>query len=191
MFPPIRKTAPSGAPITLGEAKAHCRVDFNDDDLLIESLIQAATQRFDGYYGILCRCLVDQVWQQKFDVWVPEIRLPFTDCSEVLIKYVDALGAEQTVSSSEYEVLTDTVSSFVKFKSAFYYPSIQDENSQPITVEFKSGYGSDSDVPEPIKSAILLMIGHLYENREAVGDAMSELPIGVDMLTAPYRRIWV
>ncbi len=44
-------------------------------------------------------------------------------------------------------------------------------------------------VPTPIRQAMLLMVGHLYENREAstVGPAITELPMGVEALLAPYR----
>lgn len=41
-----------------------------------------------------------------------------------------------------------------------------------------------------ITAAMLLLIGHLYENREAVtvGEAAAELPLGVDALLIPYRH---
>jgi len=44
-------------------------------------------------------------------------------------------------------------------------------------------------VPAPIKHAALLMVGHFYENREAVPDfrAATVLPLGVEALVAPYR----
>ena len=40
----------------------------------------------------------------------------------------------------------------------------------------------------PIRHAALLIVGHLYLNREAVSSAtLSEIPLGVEALTAPYR----
>ena len=54
------------------------------------------------------------------------------------------------------------------------------------------GYGmAESSIPAPIRSAALLMIGHLYQNREAVtgyGAALQETPMGVEALLAPYRK---
>jgi hypothetical protein len=56
-----------------------------------------------------------------------------------------------------------------------------------------SYYGNSPDEPLPasIKAAILLMLGHLYENREATimppSASMSELPLGVQSLLTPYQ----
>jgi len=47
---------------------------------------------------------------------------------------------------------------------------------------FTCGYGSAaSDVPADIRQAALLIVGHLYENREAVIDTngYTMLPMGV------------
>ena len=43
-------------------------------------------------------------------------------------------------------------------------------------------------VPAPLKSAILLLVGDLYENREAGGDALAENPT-FERLIWPYRRV--
>lgn len=45
-------------------------------------------------------------------------------------------------------------------------------------------------VPEPLKEAVRMLAGHLYENREAtlVGITAQELPFGLFGLIAPYRK---
>ncbi|WP_297534627.1 head-tail connector protein [Nitrobacter sp.] len=55
MLTPIRTVAPAEMPVTLAEAKAHLRVDHDDQDDLITAQIKAATAWFDGYSGILGR----------------------------------------------------------------------------------------------------------------------------------------
>ncbi|KQP34298.1 hypothetical protein ASF27_01685 [Methylobacterium sp. Leaf102] len=59
-----------------------------------------------------------------------------------------------------------------------------------ITVRYRAGYAGGA-VPAPIRHAILLMVGHLYENRMAVTAAthMGAMPMGVDALLSPYR-VW-
>jgi len=67
---------------------------------------------------------------------------------------------------------------------------------QHVQVEFTAGYGSPAEppaaavvaaIPQPIISAILLTVGHLYENR---GDAVAELPPAAQWLLDPYRIMW-
>ena len=46
-----------------------------------------------------------------------------------------------------------------------------------------------TDGPDPILSGMLLLIGHLYENRQAVitGTIATELPMTVKSLWFPFR----
>lgn len=44
-------TPPTAEPVSLVEAKLHLRVDFNDDDALITSLITAARQAAETITG--------------------------------------------------------------------------------------------------------------------------------------------
>ena len=49
---------------------------------------------------------------------------------------------------------------------------------------------SSTPLPPAIAQAILLLVGHYYENREATIDRpMHALPLGVARLIAPYRSI--
>ncbi|MFX7701355.1 head-tail connector protein, partial [Acinetobacter baumannii] len=64
-----------------------------------------------------------------------------------------------------------------------------------VTVRYRAGYAAQdgrSTVPAPIRHAVLLMVGHLYSNRDAVTTTAAQpaqLPLGVEALVAPYR-IW-
>jgi uncharacterized phiE125 gp8 family phage protein len=58
------------------------------------------------------------------------------------------------------------------------------ETINSVRVRWVAGTGC----PAPLKAAILLMVGHLFENREATGDA-TELPLGVAALISPWRRM--
>ena len=59
-----------------------------------------------------------------------------------------------------------------------------------MSVTFKAGYAS---VPAPLVSAILLMVGDLYANRETAvtGTVAFALPMSttVQALIAPYRAV--
>lgn len=49
--------------------------------------------------------------------------------------------------------------------------------------------GTAIELPAAVTAAVLLMTGHLYKNRESVGEAQAELPMTIKYLLAPYR-IW-
>ena len=60
-----------------------------------------------------------------------------------------------------------------------------------IEIDFVAGHGdTPSDVPQPIRQALLLLIAHWYENREPVeiGATATTIPAGVSELLMPYRR---
>ena len=45
-------------------------------------------------------------------------------------------------------------------------------------------------IPEPLISAMLLLIGHLYENREqSIIGVLNEIPMGVESLLLPYASV--
>ena len=54
------------------------------------------------------------------------------------------------------------------------------------------GFADDEDrllLDDDVRTAMLLLIGHWYENREATiaGQAVASLPLAVDALLQPYR----
>ena len=193
MLRPILVTPPAAEIVSLDDAKVHLRVDGTDDDDLITMLEAAAEAHLDGYSGVLGRCLIDQVWRQDFVGFDWCLRLPFPDVSAIgSVKYYDTDNVQQTIDSANYQLLEDERSSFVQFTSTFSWPSTY-YRPDPVSVQFTAGYGAAADdVPAAIRAAILLTIGHLYANREAVGDnTQMALPLGVDALITPYRRVGV
>jgi uncharacterized phiE125 gp8 family phage protein len=56
------------------------------------------------------------------------------------------------------------------------------------------GFGERwEDVPESLRHAVLLLIGHWYTNREAiaVGVTAMEMPMAVEALIAPWRVLGI
>lgn len=194
MLKPKRISAPAAAPVSLAEAKQHLRVDANDDDALITSLINAATEKMDGRAGVLGRCIVTQTWKVWFRRFggMRKICLPFpdVDASSVVLKYFDGDDVEQTINAADYWVLEDLTGSFVLRKPDAIWPTVYDR-PDAISIEFQAGFGGVDDVPAPIKAAILLTVGHLYENREdvTVGTKGVQLPGGAAMLIDPYSMV--
>lgn len=187
MYRPVLVAAPASAPVTVAEAKAQCRVDSSDEDALFTALIDAAVSYLDGWTGILGRALITQTWRQDFDRFGRCLRLPiFPVASITSVKYDDENDVEQTVGSSNYEILTDDLGSFVHFADGYGFPSISAARPA-VRVTYVAG---EATVPPAIKHAILMLVAHWYRNRETVivGSAAAEIPVGVTALLAPFRR---
>jgi len=189
MLAPVRTVAPASTPVSLVEAKAHLRVDHSDDDTLITGLIAAATDHLDGYTGILGRAIITQTWRQDFYRFSPQMRLPLHPVASVSsVTYYDGDNVQQTLSENIYELLADGAGPYIARKADQTWPGTKNREAA-VAATFIAG---EATAPAAIKTAILLMVAHLYENREAVAEGGFEaLPLAVDALTAPYRRVGV
>lgn len=185
---PVRTVAPLVEPVTLDDAKAHCRVDGAEEDTLIAALISAAVGMLDGWSGTLGRCLVTQTWRQDFDGFAGDVlRLPFPDVASVTVAYTDAAGAAQVLDAANYHLVNGDLGASILLADAGVWPSVA-VVPNAVRITMVCGYGAADAVPAAIKAAILLHVAHLYRNREAVGDTQAVLPLSYDALIAPYRR---
>lgn len=189
---PVRTVAPASALIATADAKAHLRIDDDDQDEYVDGLVAAATSWLDGYSGVLGRALITQTWAQSFDGFPScgTIRLALGPLGAVSSVSYRLDGTATTLSSSIYRTGTDHLGPFVALIDGETWPS-PDIRADAVTVTWTCGYGAADDVPESIRQAALLLIGHWYANRETavVGVSANEVPLAVDALIAPYRRI--
>jgi uncharacterized phiE125 gp8 family phage protein len=197
-------TGPSAEALTLSEAKAHCRVDISDGDGLIAGYILAARHYVEGeiHRPIVSRMYDYTIgfgWPLKgYQVWID---LP---CPPLLavrsVSYVDASGATQVLSPSLYSVLTNRPRGAIVPAYNATWPEVRNQ-PEAITVRFVAGYTSFTDtttspsvavsgpgVPDDLRQALGMLVGHWYENREAVisGPAV-QVPLAVEAIISGYR----
>jgi len=190
----VRVTAPATTPVTLAEAKKHCRAeDFTDDDVLLTLYIEAATAYLDGEEGILGKALVNQVWDLFWDEF-PDgpIELPLPPLSSVnFVKYFDSGNVLTTLDPNEYAVDIRSGVGYV-VPSVDGWPASYADTINAVNVRYVAGYGTAENVPAALKAAILLMVGDLYATRETVvvGQAIAESRT-TELLLRPYRRMFV
>jgi uncharacterized phiE125 gp8 family phage protein len=99
------------------------------------------------------------------------------------IKYFDINGVQQTMSTGNYSV--DLLNEPARIE--FVQVPAMIERMNAMEIQFVCGYGVAASVPDGLKNAILLLIGHLYEHREAVAtNNLSEMPLGMQALLNPY-----
>lgn len=174
--------APSVEPITLAEAKLHCRVDGTDDDALITALIVAARNKAENRTA---RALITQQWRLDLDGFpVDGIDLPLPPLQSVQsITYLDADGVRQTLAASEYTVIANETPGSVLPAYGKSWPGCRVAPGS-VQISFTAGYGASIAVPQAIKQWMLMYISQWYETR----DAEHKVELGfVDALLDPYR----
>jgi uncharacterized phiE125 gp8 family phage protein len=181
-----RTSDPANDPVSLADAKNHLRVDISDDDTLISALITAAREHVEEATR---RALITQTWRLSLDQFPAddEIELPRPPLQSVSsIIYTDKDDTTSTLATSVYEVDTDGQPGRVKLAYGEDWPSDTLAETNPVKITFVAGYGDNaSDVPQRWQQAILLLVGHWYENREAIvtgGGIPKELPLAVQSL---------
>jgi len=183
---------PAAEPVSLAQAKIHCRVDHTADDALLTSLIVAARQWCEQ---IMRRSIMTQTRTLSLDDWPNGmIQLPFSKAQSIVsIQYYDQNSNVQTLPAASY--YTDLISepARISFAPATTLPVAEIDRINSITVTYVAGYGDASDVPQAISQAILLLVGHWYENREAsiVAVSIADVPMATTALLSTYRISWI
>jgi len=177
-------TPPSSEPVTLTQAKSQSRVDISTDDTLLNSYIAAARRYCER---VDWRAYMTQTLEVWLDEWPSGnvLTLPRPPLQSVTyIKYYDEDSIEATFSSAAYYVDTVSEPGRVMLKSDYDWPSATLREVNGVVVRFIAGWTSADNVPETIRQAILLVIGHWYENREGVlvGTVSKEIELGVKRL---------
>lgn len=160
------------------------------EDTLLTSLILAAREYAENY---LNRALCTQTWELILDDWPGKdyIDIPLPPLQSITsIKYKDTAGVESTFENTKYIVDTDSFLGRVVLAYGCTWPVNVLYPANPIRIQFVAGYGLAAAVPQRVKQAMLLLIGHWYENKEAVSDRpWQEIPFAVHTLLGQDRVI--
>ena len=158
-------TAPSTYPVTLAEAKLHCRVDLADDDTLITALITAATEMAEQKTG---RAIMTQTLELTLDAFPEAFELTRVPVQSITsVKYYDTTGAQQTLSNTLYALDAADDFGFAHISPVYggTWPTTRDQINA-VAVRYVAGYADAAGVPQSIKNWILLMVSTMYANRE-------------------------
>lgn len=179
-----RITGPAEEPVTLTEAKAHLRVVDDSEDTLIAMLITAAREHCED---VARRTFVTQTYALTLDNWPDKpLALPLPPVAGITsIVYTDDNGNVATLATSVY--VLDGGKLFVAPNQS--WPSTSLRQYAGVKVTYTAGYGDAADVPSKYKQAVLLTLGHWFQNREAVvvGTSAKELPLAAKALLMTDR----
>lgn len=170
------KVAPGEEPVTLAEAKLHCKgVDGTTDDTLITGLIMTARRAAEHRTG---RALVTQQWEYTHDDFDSRIDLPKPALISVQsVKYLDSDGVLQTLASSEYQVVTSELIGYIVPAYGKSWPSCRVQPDS-VVVAYTAGFGNAAAVPDDIKTWMKMAISTMYNQREGIitGISVAEVP---------------
>lgn len=196
---------PLGAlPIPLAAVKVRLDIETGDLDDAGEAVIDAQVlgalrAAVDYVEAQSLRVLRRRVMTKKFDRWpcfpLQVAGSPMRDV--VSIGYIDENGAPQTLDSADWG-WADTYDGACVF--LIDSPSLPRLQCRPgaVTVTYEAGYDPAGTVPRVeeyalparLEQAVVMMTGHLFTNRDAVGTERAyEVPLGVEHLMTS-ARLW-
>ena len=182
---------PAVEPVSLAEVKEHLRVDGPDEEPLIVALITTARLTIEHLAGL---ALMTQRWAVLLDAW-PDgqaIELPVAPIASIdVLRVYDEADQASVIDAAEY--FADLASRPARLVR---------RNSQPwpepgrvangIEIELTAGFGAGTvDVPETLRWAVLMLVGHWFENRAAVeaDTQLRHVPLAVQAVLNPYRKV--
>lgn len=164
---------PATPVLTTAEAKTYARIDFSEDDTLIDALIESATL---WVQKILNRALINQTVIAEWDSVGYEVRLPYGEVSAISsIVTVDDEGTETALTLNSGYFLRNNI--------------IKVSTPLGLKVTYTAGYGAaSSDVPRPIRTAIERIVLGLYDRRddEIIENNVDQLEFNAMSLLRPY-----
>jgi len=202
--------------VTVLELKNSLRIDpsVTDDDALLLSLIKTATTLIENVVGVR---LIEQTLLLSMDsvpfrkyydplAAVGGVINPTQPLSEVIVAtdkinmlvnpvssvtsftYYDEDNVPTVWDSSNYFVDSNEKPSRLIKNSEAVWPQVVLREGSGIEIEFIAGFGPDAaDVPEELKTAVLLQAQSLYQNRDC-SDAKG-MPYTVKAMLMPWNRI--
>lgn len=210
--------AADAEPVSVAEARAHLEAQAYEDsdvdpidDAMIEGWIAAAREHCENFTGLSLATRTLEIALDSFPTGTTggvAIDLPGGPVREIV----------QIMTPAQADYTTDDIDSDSLAEEAIYADGmvnpglyVLDNYRKPnqakpvaaawpviaaaanaVRIRYIAGYGIDSDggeaVPKVIRAAILLVLGHLYRNREATTEeALVKLPLGVESLLRPHR----
>ena len=173
----VNQPSPIVWPITVDELKLWAKIFNSAQDGLLQTIINGVTLQAERYTK---KSFITKEYETKRDVFGDLDESPnpgFTNlnnCPVVLrrspfvkvesITYISD-GSPVVMPEADYQVATKEAYSQVYTTDSSSWPTIDTDVVQPITINFKAGFGETADdVPDDIKDAILAHATAVYKN---------------------------
>jgi uncharacterized phiE125 gp8 family phage protein len=175
-----RTVAPLSEPVTVWEAKQHLEIDHSDRDTYISTLISVARELGEDFTA---RSFFTQTLVAQLDEFPTDfIELIYGPVQSITtLKYYDVANVQQTWSSANYRL--DTVSKIANVEPIDSWPDVYDRQDA-IEITYVAGESDTDNIDFSIKQGILMLVGHLFENRQdvIVGSQVNHMPKSSEFL---------
>lgn len=183
----LRRITPATAyPVPDTDALEHLRLTANDETYLVHALVGSACDLIGEMSG---RCLASEVWAASYSSISGKIKLPKSPVISVdSVTYYDQTDMVQSLPTTDFYVFLSDDHAEMQPKPGRQWP-VTSTRDDAITITFTAGYAA---LPQALRAAVLLTVGHLYENRQAsvVGMTVATLPLAVEELVSIHRLGW-
>lgn len=161
--------------ITLSEAKLHCRIEQDEDDALVSDLIVAAVAHIERITGWVTN---PQNFQKPFKNIDKPMRLPHWPVTAVTA--IEQVGTSTVNVAANFDVDLTSRPARVTL-----YDALTLDRGEVIRISYTAG---ETDLPDELKQAALMLVAHWYENREAVavGTISADVAMGVNRLLSQF-----
>ena len=183
-------TPPTAEPLTLAEAKAHLRLDTDDENDLVSGLITVAREHLERSAG---HCLLTQTWRLHLDSISEDGMISIARGPVQAIESLTVYDAEGDPSILPLD--GHVLDGIRRPARLMLTQSVKPGRAvNGIEIDFRAGFGdAATDVPDTLKRAMLTHVAQMFSCRGVVGleDQPAFIPSGYDRLIAPFliRRL--
>lgn len=201
-------TGPAAEPITAAELRTYARADATLlADAEADALIEIARAFIEEKTGV---AMIDQTWKLALDAWpgsyepwwdgvrqgattdlaagqrsISLPRFPLRSVSGVTT-YDEGSNATAVTVANVFDVDAVSKPGRLSLQSGKTWPAAM-RPTNAIEIEYVAGYGANATaVPAPLKRAVTVMAGHMYEHRADCSPANAYVASGAQILAEMY-----
>lgn len=173
----FRTVEPTQLPVSVDDVKLQLNISDPSQDAYLTNLIEAATAMIDGPHGIGI-ALCPQTYEFSMNGLWPSFTIPIYPVRSVdKVEWTDNEGVGQSSTALRFDRHSNPCHVYHDIRST--------PRDGSVVLTFTAGF---TKVPADLRQAIVMLVGHLYENREATSTVKLEtVPMGVETILARYR----
>ena len=178
-------TPPAAEALMLAEAKAHLRLDTDDENDLVARLIVVAREHLERTAGL---CLMTQHWRLHLDSIsedgvIPIAKGPVQGIESITVYDGDGQPTELGLQGHALDGVRRPARLMLRHRPT------SGRAVNGLEIDFVAGFGATAnDVPDTLKRAMLTHVAQMFSCRGvvAIDDQPALIPPGYDRLVGPF-----